>query len=54
MELGADKFLLYIVNKHVCNLFTMCSSLKVYLLLLVIIIQCIVKIGSVAEIVISN
>ena len=24
-ELVADKFLLYIVNKHQCNLFTMCS-----------------------------
>ena len=25
MELVVDKFLLYIVNKHQCNLFTMCS-----------------------------
>ena len=25
MKLVADKFLLYIVNKHQCNLFTMCS-----------------------------
>ena len=25
MELVADNFLLYIVNKHQCNLFTMCS-----------------------------
>ena len=25
MELVADKVLLYIVSKHQCNLFTMCS-----------------------------
>ena len=25
MELVTDKFLLYIVKKHQCNLFTMCS-----------------------------
>ena len=28
MKLVADKFLLYIVNKHQCNLFTMCSFLN--------------------------
>ena len=28
MELVADKFLLYIVNKHQCNLFTMCSLIN--------------------------
>ena len=28
MELVADEFLLYIVNKHKCNLFTMCSLIN--------------------------
>ena len=28
MKLVADKFLLYIVNKHQCNLFTMCRFLN--------------------------
>ena len=43
IESVADKVLLYIVNKHQCNMFTMCSFFF-FLLLLVLIIQCIVNI----------
>ena len=49
-ELISDKGLLYKVNKHHGKLFTMFSFFKVYLLLLVIIIQSIVTIGLVTEI----
>ena len=44
IELVADKFLLYIVNKHQCN-----SLINYLLLLVIIIIQCIVKIRLVTE-----
>ena len=49
MQLVADKFLLYIVNKHQYEF-----SLTVYLLLLVMIMQCIIKIGLVTENFIPN
>ena len=54
IELVADKVLMYIVNKHQCNCLLYVVSLINYLLLLVIIIQCIVKIGLVTEIFILN
>ena len=53
MELVADNFLLYIVNKHQCNIQCVVSYIK-FLLLLVLIIQCIVKIGLVTENLIPN
>ena len=54
-KLVVDKFILYIVNKHQCNRFTLCSFFFFnFLLLLVLIIQCIVSIGLVTQNLIPN
>ena len=54
MELVADKFLLSIVNKHLCICLLCVAPLIIYLLLLVIIKQYIVKIELVTEMLIPN
>ena len=54
LELIVDKMLLFIVNKHQCNCLLCVVSWIIYLLLLVIIIQYIVKIGLVIEMFIPN
>ena len=53
-RISCRQILLYIVDKHPCNLFTSVVFGINYLMLLVIIIQFIVKIGLVTEIFIPN
>ena len=54
IELVADEFLLSVVNKHQCNCLLCVVPEIIYLLLLVMIIQRIVKTGLVTENCIRN